>query len=73
MSDFTRYQCWQRERVGEVINKEAIAIDIADFMATHAPLGQIRDVRAGGGHEPSEADLWASSYAEPRATDTPSR
>lgn len=57
MSDFTRYQCWQRERVGEVINKEAIAIDIADFMATHAPLGQIRDVRAGGGHELSEADL----------------
>jgi hypothetical protein len=57
MNNFTRYQCWQQERIGEVINKEAIAIDIADFMATHAPLGQIRDVRAGGGHELSEANL----------------
>lgn len=57
MSDFKHYQCWQQERVGEVINKEAIAIDIADFMATHAPLGQIRDVRASGGKILSEDDL----------------
>ncbi|NTU86007.1 MAG: hypothetical protein HGA45_42890, partial [Chloroflexales bacterium] len=57
MSDFRPHQCWQQERVGEVINKEAIAIDIADFMATHAPLGQIRDAHAGGGQAMSEADL----------------
>ncbi|MBX0330991.1 hypothetical protein K2Z83_25380 [Oscillochloris sp. ZM17-4] len=57
MTAFTRHQCWQHERIGEVINKEAIAVDVADFMATHAPLGQIRDVRAGGGRDLSEADL----------------
>ena len=48
MSDFKHYQCWQQERAGEVINKEAIAINIADFMATHAPLGPIRDLQASG-------------------------
>ena len=57
MSDFKHYQCWQQERVGEVINKEAIAINIADFMATHAPLGQIRNLQASGEKVLSEADL----------------
>jgi len=57
MTTFSRYQCWQHERVGEVINKEAIAVDLADFMATHAPLGQIRDLRSLDDHNLSEADL----------------
>lgn len=57
MSTFKRYQCWHHERIGEVINKEAIAVDIADFMATHTPLGQIRRVQAGDGQELSETTL----------------
>ena len=59
MNNFVRVQCWQQERVGAVINKEAIAVNLADFMATHAPLGQIRDVRASGGRDLSESDLLA--------------
>lgn len=57
MSGFTRFQCWEQSRVGDVINKEAIAIDLADFMATHAPLGQISYVRAGAAAGLSESDL----------------
>lgn len=58
MTVFKGYQCWHQERIGDVINKEAISIDIADFMATHAPLSSIANVRsASAGAGLSEADL----------------
>jgi hypothetical protein len=59
MTDFARYQCWQTSRVTEVINKEAISVDIADFMATHAPLGQIAQIHASSLSTMSEADVLA--------------
>lgn len=57
MTDFERVQCWDQSRVGQVINKEAIAVDLEDFLATHAPLGQISYARSGSGAVVSEADL----------------
>lgn len=47
MTDFERFQCWDSSRIGQVINKEAISVDLADFLATHAPLGHISYVRSG--------------------------
>lgn len=38
---FECYQCWRDERIGQVINKEAVSIEKADFLATHAPLNDI--------------------------------
>ena len=38
---FECYQCWKDERIGQVINKEAVSIEKADFLATHAPLNSI--------------------------------
>jgi hypothetical protein len=38
---FTRFVCWQPERIGIVINKEALSVDRANFLATHVPLQQI--------------------------------
>lgn len=57
MNKFVRYQCWHDDRVAEVINKEAIAINIADFMATHAPLEQIAYIRPSGPTAVTEDDL----------------
>lgn len=34
---FSRYQCWQDDRISSVINKDAIAVDRATFLATHTP------------------------------------
>ncbi len=38
---FECYQCWKDERIGQVINKEAVSIEKATFLATHAPLNSI--------------------------------
>lgn len=38
---FECYQCWKDERISQVINKEAVSIDKATFLATHAPLNSI--------------------------------
>ncbi len=38
---FERYQCWKDERISQVINKEAVSIEKANFLATHAPLNSI--------------------------------
>ena len=38
---FERYQCWKEERISQVINKEAVSIEKANFLATHAPLNSI--------------------------------
>jgi hypothetical protein len=38
---FQNYACWNQERISEVINTEAIAIDKATFLATHAPIESI--------------------------------
>jgi hypothetical protein len=43
---FKGYICWKDSRIGEVINKEAASTSRADFLATHAPLGRIRYLRA---------------------------
>lgn len=40
--NFSRYQCWRDGRIGPVINKEALAVDPAIFMATHVPFANIR-------------------------------
>lgn len=40
-NQFKNKVCWQSERVGQVINSEAVAIDRADFLATHMPLDHI--------------------------------
>lgn len=34
---FSRYQCWQENRISTVINKDAVAVDPATFLATHTP------------------------------------
>lgn len=38
---FELYQCWKNERISQVINKEAVSIEKANFLATHAPLNNI--------------------------------
>lgn len=38
---FECYQCWKDERISQVINKEAVSIERANFLATHAPLNSI--------------------------------
>lgn len=49
--EFRRYQCWYDERIGRVINKDAIAVDRATFLATHLPLSTITYERS-----PSKVD-----------------
>lgn len=38
---FSGIQCWRTERLGAVINKEALSVDRANFLATHVPLRYI--------------------------------
>lgn len=38
---FAGYQCWRSERIGAVINKEALSVSRANFLATHVPLRHI--------------------------------
>jgi hypothetical protein len=59
MTVFSRYQCWNQSRISEVINKEAISVNLVDFMATHAPLGKITYARAQDGTGISEDELLA--------------
>ncbi len=40
-NDFVGYQCWKPERIGVVINKEALSVDRANFLATHVPMRRI--------------------------------
>lgn len=40
-ASFVGYQCWQQERIGVVINKEALSVDRANFLATHVPMRRI--------------------------------
>jgi hypothetical protein len=39
--DFAGYQCWMPERIGVVINKEALSVERANFLATHVPMRRI--------------------------------
>jgi hypothetical protein len=41
MQPFALFQCWNGERIGEVINKEAASVDTATFLATHVPLNKL--------------------------------
>jgi ABC-type ATPase with predicted acetyltransferase domain len=55
---FECVQCWKEERIGEVINREAVSVDRAIFMATHAPFRSITYLKSP--HQiksTSEADL----------------
>lgn len=38
LEQFIGYTCWQEERVGQVINREAVEMDAATFLATHLPM-----------------------------------
>ncbi len=38
---FTRYVCWDKQPLSKVINKEAVSIDRAIFLATHTPFNNI--------------------------------
>jgi hypothetical protein len=44
--DFECYQCWDQKRISVVINKEAVSVDRATFMATHAPMNSIAYLNA---------------------------
>lgn len=43
---FAGVQCWNPDRINVVVNKEAVSVDRANFLATHAPLDHIRYERA---------------------------
>lgn len=49
-----KYVCWDVERVGQVINREAVEMDSASFMATHTPMVGLR-------YETSEYEITDSS------------
>src|SRR5579859_5595044 len=38
---FQLKQCWDSQRIGQVINKEATSVDSATFMAIHTPLTKL--------------------------------
>jgi hypothetical protein len=42
---FQGFQCWETERVSDVINKEAGSIERAVFLATHAPINNLTYLR----------------------------
>ena len=43
---FSNFVCWKPDRIGAVINKEALSVNRADFLATHVPMRQIAYERA---------------------------
>ena len=43
---FKCFSCWDPARIGLVINKEAVSLDRANFLATHVPLDNLRYERA---------------------------
>src|SRR3954465_5502382 len=45
-STFKNVVCWSPQRIAEVINKEAVSVDRANFLATHAPLSRIKYERS---------------------------
>lgn len=58
---FQNFRCWHPERISNVINKVAIAVDDATFMATHTPFKTIRDEKSKPGVTSEEellAELW---------------
>lgn len=58
---FQNYRCWQPKRISKVINKVAIAVDNATFMATHTPFKTIRDEKTKPGVT-SEGELLAELW-----------
>src|SRR3989442_833000 len=42
---FQSFQCWETERVSDVVNKEAGSVDRAVFLATHAPINNLTYLR----------------------------
>ena len=42
---FARVQCWENDRIDQVINKEAASVDRSTFLATHMPLRNITNLR----------------------------
>ncbi len=45
-STFTRFKCWEDDRISKVINKEAISIDRKEFLVTHTPFDEIRVLKS---------------------------
>ncbi|NWJ94147.1 MAG: hypothetical protein HXX20_00020 [Chloroflexi bacterium] len=45
-TNFMGYRCWEPERISEVINREAVSVGIADFLATHTPFNRIAYLHA---------------------------
>jgi hypothetical protein len=43
---FTRYICWDKQPLSKIINKEAVSIDRAVFLATHTPFNTITYIRS---------------------------
>lgn len=43
---FSNFVCWKLDRIGAVINKEALSVNRADFLATHVPMREIVYERA---------------------------
>ncbi len=43
---FERVQCWENDRIDQIINKEATSVDRSTFLATHMPLRNITYLRA---------------------------
>ena len=41
-----KYRCWDTDRVPDVINKEAVSVDVPIFMATHTPFRKITYLKA---------------------------
>jgi hypothetical protein len=62
---FANFACWKPNRIGAVINKEALSVDRADFLATHVPMRQIAYERSPRAvTSASEADLLAELHHE---------
>jgi len=56
-SVFESYQCWHDERINQVINKEAISIDLPNFLATHTPFTKLHYLKTEVEVGPTEGDL----------------
>jgi len=66
---FSNFVCWKPNRIGAVINKEALSVDRADFLATHVPMRQIAYERSPHAvASASEEDLLAELHHQADAS-----
>lgn len=43
---FEKFVCWKENRIGQVINTEAVSVDLPNFLATHAAFHSIRYIKS---------------------------